>query len=111
MRYITVPKTIDAMKKLDCDNNLDGDLDELILDDTDFYKIFSTGIFNDINLALDILIDDYEDEKIIGKEKLKRTKIIIENYFIKNSKINIIEKFLILIESAIEYDTGIYFNF
>lgn len=84
MRYISVPKTLAAMRKLDYDRAEPSDLKEMILSDEDFSQLFQTGIFEEINLKLGSWIDDYEYEAIIGTVKLKNLREVLEAHISKS---------------------------
>ena len=107
MRYITVPINKEAMIRLDYDQNIEGDLVEIIVTDEEVLSLWRRGLFAELNSQLDILIDDYEWEEVTDYRKLLKMKEIL----IANNTDYLTEKILHLIELAIDYKTGIFFFF
>lgn len=108
MKYISVPMSADAMKRLDFDECASGDLDELILNDEEYHNLWGTGVLNIINSTLNVNIDDYENEEIRGITNLLRVKKIIELSLCKDK---ILERLLSQVNKAIERNTGVFFYF
>lgn len=54
------------MARLDMDEATDEELAVLQLGPEDFDALWQTGVLQDLNERLDILIDDYEDESVRG---------------------------------------------
>lgn len=112
MKYlISVPVTKDAMQRLDYDENLPGDLVEFVLDDCMFKELWRSGIFQKINEKLEVMIDDYESEKIVGRSKLIVLKDIMDYYLNTMNNSPSIRHLADLTEQAIACDTGIFFFF
>ena len=107
MKTITVPLSMEAMKRLNFDCNIAGDLIELDIS-PQFYKLFTNGFFSEINQKLNIIIDDYEDEKILGLDNLERLASIVMNYFLR-FKDEIYLKIHALVMEAIQKNTGVFF--
>ena len=107
MKYITVPINKEAMIRLDYDQNIEGDLVEIIVTDEEVLSLWRRGLFAKLNSQLDILIDDYEWEEVTDYRKLLKMKEIIK----ANNTDYLTEKILHLVELAIEYKTGIFFCF
>ena len=107
MKYITVPINKEAMIRLDYDQNIEGDLVEIIVTDEEVLSLWRRGLFAKLNSQLDILIDDYEWEEVTDYKKLLEMKEIL----IANNTDYLTEKILHLVEFAIEYKTGIFFCF
>ncbi len=75
MKLISVPLTREAMHRLNYNQCIPGDLEELELDDEVYREIWSTNFFDIINKELDTNIDDYEDEiEFASKNWIKMIK-------------------------------------
>ena len=96
------------MKRLDMDLCIDGDLKELQLDELDYQKLWESGVFDELNNHLGIIIDDYEDE-MIPLEKLQEAIKVVERFSHENY--NIISSFIVLLKIALERKTGMFFYF
>lgn len=110
MKYISVPVDINAMQRLDFNNNVDGDLVELQLDKNSYDSLLRTNIIDQLNCNLGINIDDFEDEKIDDIDSLILARTIVEN-LMKTDKSDILAKLLIQVNNAINYKTGLFFYF
>ncbi|MHA3736986.1 hypothetical protein ACXR0M_15145 [Pseudomonas sp. Eth.TT006] len=110
MKTISVPLTVEAMNRLDFDECLPGDLEEIDLSEDEFTALLKTNIIENINSTLGIFIDEYEDEKIQGISKLEASLKIFQEAF-KNTKCETIKKIIKLNESAIQKNTGLFFYF
>ncbi len=108
MKTISVPLTMEAMERLDTDTCIDGDLQELELGELDYEKLWKSGIFEELNKNLDIIIDDYEDEKI-PLERLQEAITIVENLPQTNNPQT--SALLDLFRVALELKTGVFFYF
>ncbi|WP_127960473.1 hypothetical protein [Serratia microhaemolytica] len=112
MKYISVPTNQEAMARLDLDQCIMGDLIEFTLNKVDYAALWSTGVIDEINEKLNVSIDDYEDERITGIEKLTEAKRIVESKKALNKSNDIIiDNLLLQINSAIENNTGVFFFF
>lgn len=108
MKLITVPLTREAMHRLNYNQCISGDLEELELDDEVYREIWSTNFFDIINKELDTNIDDYEDESICGNNRLNRLLNIISSYI----HIHIFfHELYRLVKLALNSNTGIFFFF
>lgn len=110
MKYVSVPVDINAMQRLNMNDNLDGDLIDLQLDKNNYDNLLRTNVFNLLNDNLGINIDDFEDEKIDDIGSLITAKNIIENLMKTNSS-DILAKLLVQVNNAIKYKTGLFFYF
>ncbi|MCE0829017.1 hypothetical protein LVQ78_23835 [Buttiauxella sp. A2-C2_NF] len=110
MKCISVPISADAMKRLDFDECVNGDLIEVLLSEEEYNSLWNTGVINKINSALHINIDDYEDEELLGSTNLLQAKGIIESE-LSSCMNEILEKLLLQVNKAIEYNTGVFFYF
>lgn len=108
MKVICVPVSVDAMKRLDYDLSIDGDLIEVNLTNELYDDIWKSGFFDEVNLSINKNIDDYEDEFIDKKDELELLLIIISRYLDKN--IFFIELYE-LVKVAIKSSTGVFFFF
>jgi hypothetical protein len=112
MRYITVPKTLAAMRRLDYDKADPSELKELILSDEDFLRLFNTGVFEEINLKLGSWIADYEYEAIIGTVQLaKLCKMLEARLSTDDDTLPMMKTLHELACFAQERRTGIFFYF
>ena len=112
-KVIAVPKDEDAMKALDFDQATDGQLSELFLNDEDFKKLWTIGLFDSINELTGTLIDEYEDDNITDMSKLK---LVLESSLLDEAKYSselslIISRIKDLFKEAQERGTGIFFYF
>ena len=110
MKCISVPTSIEAMSRLDYDACIEGDLVDATITDEDYNSIVKLGLVTSLNELLDINIDDYEDEKIVGIDALTQAKMLIENIFIssESTAVNIL---LSQVNNAMKYKTGVFFYF
>ena len=98
------------MERLGVDRSIDGDLVEITLTDDEFYSLYSTPVFDSLNSGLQILIDDFEDESIIGIERLKTALALVQrhNRDLNHPQVIQLEQ---MIEHAIRFETGVFFFF
>lgn len=111
MKKIVVPVSAEAMSRLDFDENIEGDLIELILDKRSFDKLWGLGIFEKLNSSLDICIDDYEDESITESDDLKVAREIIARTAEDTADDGNIARILVMTDKAIACKTGLFFFF
>lgn len=111
MKTITIPINTDAMARLDYGQSIEGDLKELELTHSAFYAIWQSGFFMEINIALDVMIDDYEDEEIIGEKKLLKLREVIIKFIDLHQEIKEFREILSKTDEAITYKTGVFFFF
>jgi hypothetical protein len=111
MKTICTPKSPEAMERLDTDSCIDGDLVELELPQDSFERLWNSGLFDELNRALSILIDDFEDEKIVGE--LVDEAILVLDRFIDSGKApqNIFLEIRRLLNVAKKSRTGLFFYF
>ena len=112
-KVIIVPIDRAAEQSLDFDEAKPNQLIELQLDEDDFLKLYSLGIFSLINNVGNVKIDDYENESIRNKIKIKK---IIDNLIIKEGSVDVDLKNKILeirklFQEALTRGTGVYFYF
>ena len=112
-RTIIVPKDKNAENLLDFDNAKLEQLLELQLDESNFEKLHKEGIFDLINKISKTNIDDYENESIQDKDKIKKVideLTVKENFVSTELKENVIE-IRKLFQEALERGVGVYFYF
>jgi hypothetical protein len=111
MRIMSVPISSEAMKRLDLDENLKEDLVELNLCHEEYENLKKIGYFSELNNQLGIMIDDYEDEKIIY-ESLVLALDITNDFSIKYSdNEKLWRKIKKLISIALEKRTAVFLFF
>jgi hypothetical protein len=110
MKLISTPLTVEAMHRLDLDENLPGDIEELELTNENYSLLSNCGIFDKINSALGKMIDEYEDESIQGLVELNASLEILNEIFHK-TQLEIIRKIIHLNQLAIKNNTGLFFYF
>ena len=110
MKLIAVPLSQAAMERLDYDSNQDGDLCEIALADCDYKVLWETGVLDELNSKLGIMIDDYEDEFIRIAQLPLAKKIVLNCVQIKQDVKPLLE-LLNQIELAEQKNTGVFFYF
>lgn len=110
MKTISVPLSEDAMHRLDLNECLPSDLEELFLSEEEFSELSKTGVIEEINKTLSKLIDVYEDDKIQGRAELESTLKIFQQYLITTNS-DTLRKLTHLNEIAMKYNTGMFFYF
>ncbi|MFY0256539.1 hypothetical protein ACDQ55_21610 [Chitinophaga sp. 30R24] len=108
-RTIVVPKDSGAEHALNYDEATPDQLIEVELNEVEFKDLWETGFFEFINSIADANIDNYEDESIVEREKLK--KVLSSDIFTRNIIANTVNQIRYLFEEAIKRETGIYFYF
>jgi len=112
-KTICVPKSKDALDRLDYNKTEEGDLFEISLDADVFLELFKIGFFQAINRLAHSNIDDFEDDAIIEESYLKN---ILNSDIFNEQKYNvdvfkIVKKIEELFLQALKYKTGIFFYF
>ncbi|MBS0032458.1 hypothetical protein ACTJJ0_34635 [Chitinophaga sp. 22321] len=110
MQYktIVVPKDQEAKRALDYDKATSEQLIELVLDETEFKKLWGTGFFELINNIAEVNIDNYEDEAVEEKEKLEK---VLASEIFTITIIDKVKQIKSLFEEALKRKTGVYFFF
>lgn len=111
MKNICVPISREAEERLDFNSCVEGDLIELDLETGDFDVIWNSGFFSELNSSLNLVIDDYEDEKI-PFDKIDDA-IAIFDHFSGNKALGFKGFYRIgeLMKIAKEKKTGLFFYF
>jgi len=110
MKTISVPLSSEAMKRLDLDECLLGDLEEPQLPEEHYAKLLQSGVLEKINSSLGKLIDECEDESIQGNTKLTKSLDILTNAY-EHTKLEVLEKIITLNKLAPRSKTGLFFYF
>ena len=108
MKLVSVPLTTEALHRLDLDESLPGDIEELELSDEDYALIYKSGALDKINSSLGKMLDEYEDESIQGRSSLSASLIIFNEAY-NTTRYDVISRIISLNKIAIENDTGMFF--
>ncbi|MFS1290636.1 MULTISPECIES: hypothetical protein [Pseudomonas] len=108
-RWIVVPTSQGAMQRLDLDQCLPGDLEELALSPEQWASLWRSDLLPSLNRALGTLIDDYEDASIQGQADLATALAILTQTATAGDEL--IHRLIALNRLALERDTGLYFYF
>ncbi|MCF6196307.1 MAG: hypothetical protein L3J50_06345 [Emcibacter sp.] len=111
MNIIAVPVTREALDRLEYDECVEGDLIEHAFDDEASAKLFDTGVFIDINSALNMIVGWNENAEIIGPKKLSLARKIVANYIRNYPDIPSLQLLYSQIAKAEKYQTGIFLYF
>ena len=112
-RVIVVPKDKVAQELLDRDEATDQQLLELYLSNEEFYFLYKKGIFELINQITGSLIDDFENDSVLEKEKILKIieSLNAQRVMFTNEWLVIIQKIVNLFEEALKRGTGVHFYF
>lgn len=110
MKIISVPLSSEAMKRLDLDECLPGDLEELQLSEEHYIQLSQSGLIETINSSLGKMIDEYEDESIQGTAELS-TLLNILYKASEHIELDPLEKIIQLNKLALQHNTGLFFYF
>ncbi|QHS58576.1 hypothetical protein [Chitinophaga agri] len=108
-RIITVPIDKEAQYELDYDRAEPHQLIEIMIDQSEFKELDSAGVFDRINEIADAMIDDYEDDGIVEKEKLQ--KVLASDVFDIPVTTNKLKELKSLFIEALQRGTGVFFYF
>jgi hypothetical protein len=109
MRTISVPFDAEARQRLDYDESLPGDLEEIHLTDKLLDSLVGSGVLDSLNATLGVMIDVYEYESVEGRPQLLLTLDILSEAY-SRTKLDVILKVMHLCRHAIERNTGIFFH-
>lgn len=111
MKLICVPTSEEAMFRLSFNENICGDLIELIIPQDEYEILFNVGYFGQLNKQLNLMIDDYEDEKILFDD-LEILLCITNDFAVKNrDKCKLWPDIIRMISIATEKKTGVFLFF
>lgn len=85
MKIITVPLSQKSMDRLDLDENIEDDLLELNILSKEFEYLKNIGYFFQLNTQLDLMISEYEAEKILYRDLFKALEIT-NNFSFENKE-------------------------
>ncbi|MFB0701725.1 hypothetical protein [Pseudomonas protegens] len=108
-KWIVVPTSKDAQQRLDLDQCLPGDLEELALSPEQWAALSRSDLLPSLNRALGTLIDDYEDASIQGQAALATALSILTRA--ATAQDQLLPKLIALNRLALERDTGLFFYF
>jgi hypothetical protein len=113
MKVICVPINHSAVERLNYHINETNDLIEMDLDDKMLRRLFEIDFFDKINAVSGVLIDDFEDEKIVGIPAI--TKVLDSNIFdtvgYDIEFHNVLGEIKSLFQEAFDRGTGVFFYF
>lgn len=99
-----------AMDRLDLDECIDGDLIDVYISDEQYNSLVQSGLIGFVNNLLGVCIDEYEDEKIVGRDALDKVRLLID-MGVDTSSNGAVNGLLSQVNKAIEYNTGVFFYF
>lgn len=108
--YISVPVNQDAMKRLDYDECIQGDLVEYTPTESEYEQLFKSGLIEALNNATGSMIDHSEDA-VISIQHLEKAKQIIKQISTDNPNQPIFTQVYEMTEQAQLYNTGVFFYF
>ncbi|PNG32594.1 hypothetical protein A1348_13005 [Pseudomonas protegens] len=104
-----MPTSKAAMQRLDLDQCLPGDLEELALSPEQWALLSRSDLLPSLNRALGTLIDDYEDASIQGQAALATALSILTRT--ATAEDELIHRLIALNRLALERDSGLFFYF
>jgi hypothetical protein len=112
-KVITTPKNKSVEYALDYDEAQPDQLIELVLNESDFNKLWASKVFDNINKVANSMIDNFEDERIYNEQALKD---VVEMLYRQKNKYasdvnSLILEIIRIFEEAIKRGTGVYFYF
>lgn len=109
-KIIIIPLTLEAVYRLNYNQNIAGDLLEIILDEGEYDELCTLGVFDSINAKLSLNIGDYEDE-LIFNNKFKNLEEVL-NHFGQIYPTNLVlKKFQFICQIAFSLNTALFFSF
>ncbi len=109
-REIVVPTSHEAMLRLDYDMSEDNDLISYSLNDKEYTDLEKIEFFDKLNIALGLMIDDYEDEEIL-EEKLDLLELFMNNFMQQHPDHPILSDLNNVFKLAYIKKTGVFFFF
>jgi hypothetical protein len=111
MKTITVPKNAEAERFLDLNKCPPDQLEEIALTQEQFDKLWSAGLFAEINKICGSLIDDYEDGSISTMNSISAVLELIQSKQWSEEVTDSVTKIEGLLEKAKEQNTSVHFYF
>ena len=109
-REIVVPTSQEAKLRLDYNVSEDDDLISCSLNDKEYNDLEKIGFFDKLNVALGLMIDDYEDEEIL-EEKLDLLELFMNDFTRQYPDHPILIDLSSIFEAAYSKRTGVFFFF
>ncbi|UIR57315.1 hypothetical protein LZQ00_05735 [Sphingobacterium sp. SRCM116780] len=110
-RYILTPKTVEIANKLDQDLASSEELIEIVLTEDDYNGLEKLGFFSFLNDLVNVNIDDYEDEVIVGDDHIRKVLSSIDSFDKANKQKSLLNEIRELFREALIRKTGVYFYF
>lgn len=109
-KLVVIPISLEAVNRLNYDLCTDGDLIEILLENSEYNTLYDLGLFDEINKHLSLNLGDYEDEIIFNDKFIELQEILCR--FIKNNpKSPTLIKFNFICNIAFEINTAIFVSF
>jgi hypothetical protein len=109
IKTICVPLDCVAMQDLDFNRASETQLLELKLTYLEFKKLWDIGVFAAINDSCSSLIDDFEEDSIVGIENLYNCLKAVKMVTNRDGVQDLMNQLEDLVQEAINRKTGIYF--
>ena len=112
-RTIIVPLDSQAMRELDWNSADPSRLVEYCVEEGAFELLSSSGVFEAVNSACSTMIDDYEDQGLVGEDALLRGNVALMEMFLSASPAlrTALSPIIRFFCEAIERGTGVFFFF
>lgn len=108
-KYIRVPRDKKAMEDYDFGIQKEEQLEEMVLSEEQYNKLNEIGVFEIINQACDIIIDEYEEE-VLELSKIPTALEVIEK-LIRDNESEELLRLREMLELAVSYNTIVGFDF
>ena len=108
-KYIRVPRDKKAMDDYDFGIQKEEQLEEMVLSEEQYNKLNEIGVFEIINQACDIIIDEYEEE-VLELSKIPTALEVIEK-LIRDNESEELLRLREMLELAVSYNTIVGFDF
>ena len=108
-KYIRVPRDNKAMEDYDFGIQKEEQLEEMVLSEEQYNKLNEIGVFEIINQACDIIIDEYEEE-VLELSKIPTALEVIEK-LIRDNESEELLRLREMLELAVSYNTIVGFDF
>lgn len=109
-REIVVPTSQEAKLRLDYNVSEDNDLISFSLNDKEYNDLEKIEFFDKLNIALELMIDDYEDEEIL-EEKLDSLELFMDNFMQQYPDRPTLSDLNKIFKVAYSKRTGVFFFF
>ena len=108
-RFIRIPKDKKSMEDYDYGVQKNEQMEEMVLSEEKYKKLEKMGIFEKINEACDVIIDDYEEE-VLELDKIPIAQEVIKK-FISNNESEELMELKRMLDLAVSYKTIVGFDF